>query len=70
VLIEEEIMEYFTIRIIRQDGNISLSDYTFSQVVKLLSGVSEDDRNKFWDGQESIVASSGNLKLVNMEKIR
>lgn len=63
-------METFTIRIIDQNGAVSLTDRSFSQVVAMLDGVSKENRNKFWDGKESINAKVGNLKLVDMEKLK
>ena len=63
-------METFTIRIIDQNGAVSLTNYSFSQVVTMLDGVSKENRNKFWVGKEGISSKIGNLKLVEMEKLK
>jgi len=63
-------MQIFTVRIKDQSGVASVTNYSFSQVAELLEGVSKENARKFFAGKESINTSVGNLKLVDMEKLK
>lgn len=63
-------MEIFTVRIIHQNGAVSLTNHTFSQVIEMLDGVSRENARKFFAGKENIDTMFGNLKLVDMEKVK
>lgn len=63
-------MQIFTVRIKDQNGVASITNYSFSQVTELLEGVSKENARKFFAGKESINTSVGNLKLVDMEKLK
>lgn len=63
-------MQIFTVRIKDQNGVASITNYSFSQVVEMLEGVSKENARKFFAGKESVNTSVGNLKLVDMEKLK
>lgn len=63
-------MEIYTVRIIHPNGVASITNCSFSQVAELLEKVSKEDARKFFAGKESINTSVGNLKLVDMEKLK
>ncbi len=58
-------METSRIRIKYPDGQISIVDQSFSQLVETLQGVSREDYKIFLTGTKSVVNSLGwNLKLI------
>lgn len=55
---------YYRVRIIWADGRISVIDKSFSQVVEMLKGLSDDVRKAFWEKSETLLPSGDSVIFV------
>ena len=57
-------MEAYRIRIIHQDGSISLRDYSFSQVVAMIKDLSPANNDAFWNKKAVDTFEGKNILFV------
>lgn len=57
-------MSYDRVRIIGIDGSISVLDKSFSQMVEMLKGLSDEDRKAFWVKRETKLPTGQSVYLV------
>lgn len=55
---------YDRIRFVNTDGSVSLLDLSFSQVVEALKGLTDGEKDGFWNKKETVLADGRSAYLV------